>query len=155
MRTNKRQDDGFTLIELLVVMAIIAILASMLLPSLSRAKERAKMIQCLSNLRQIGISVKLYVDDQHGKFPMTSVKEPGTEQCKETRPALGGFDPVSEQLPCFPTAKARPLYDYMKPCEVYRCPADKGQIVYHCCNCTGHPLKPTDWGTLGCSYHYN
>jgi len=83
------------------------------------------------------------------------VKEPGTEQCKETRPALGGFDPVSEQLPCFPTAKARPLYDYMKPCEVYRCPADKGQIVYHCCNCTGHPLKPTDWGTLGCSYHYN
>ncbi|MGZ5545628.1 MAG: prepilin-type N-terminal cleavage/methylation domain-containing protein [Limisphaerales bacterium] len=95
------RERAFTLIELLVVIAIISILASMLLPTLGRAKERGNTIACVNNLRQLGFSMQLYSDDNSERLPT----------------AHGGVPFTSTA----PVPWVVPLRDYYKNTNILRC----------------------------------
>src|SRR5258708_30833420 len=72
-RAGKAFAGAFTLIDLLVVIAIIAILAALLLPTLSRAKSKAYDVACLSNLKQMALGWLMYIEDNHGRLPLNTV----------------------------------------------------------------------------------
>jgi prepilin-type N-terminal cleavage/methylation domain-containing protein/prepilin-type processing-associated H-X9-DG protein len=71
-------DGAFTLVELMVVVGVVAILASLLLPALASAKEKVRRASCLSNLRQVGMAIHLYADDQEGAIPFGPIAPPFT-----------------------------------------------------------------------------
>lgn len=142
-----------------MVIAIIGILASMLLPSLAGAKERAHVTTCINNLRQMGIATRLYMDDHGGRFPPNYVREVDpntglpTGRSFPAQQMLGGRDPLPGFRDHAPMARFRPLYPYMAPSDVYRCPRDRGQSIMPC-DCPDHQV-PSNFSTIGNSYDYN
>jgi len=107
---------AFTLIELLVVIAIIAILAAMLLPALSRAKQTAKRAACLSQLKQQAVAWRIYLDDNGGRFP----------DRRDLKTALpGGYKPWSTWPTSDPRAgwAAMVLSNFMRSPEIWNCPS--------------------------------
>jgi prepilin-type N-terminal cleavage/methylation domain-containing protein/prepilin-type processing-associated H-X9-DG protein len=105
----KNWKSGFTLIELLVVIAIIAILAAMLLPALSKAKQRAWTISCNSNLHQISIGMILFADDNNGKYPES-----------------GGDIPWNTSNADAPTNSwMQQIVHYTQTTNIYHCPSNR------------------------------
>jgi len=138
--------EGFTLIELLVVIAIIAILAALLLPALAKAKEKGRAIQCLSNIRQVGLAATLYLGDANDHYPPATTKngtltqlswvgQPGLQSPYSTLSAVERW--LSEYL-VKATSQAK--------VEVARCPSDRYSYLK-----TGH----SGYEDFGSSYLAN
>jgi len=121
VKTTATKKSGFTLIELLVVIAIIAILAAMLLPALSKAKSKALTIQCLGNLKQLGICWHMYAHENNDVLvPNNSVNNNGT--------IIPGVSWALAE-PTAPNVQNGMLFEHNKSLGIYQCPADHSTLT--------------------------
>jgi prepilin-type N-terminal cleavage/methylation domain-containing protein/prepilin-type processing-associated H-X9-DG protein len=118
MRRIRSAEEGFTLLELLVVIGVIAILAALLLPALSKAKAYAHSATCKNHLRQMGLALQMYVDGNQGKYPYRRGLPDSNAD-----PAAGGLDTR------FWYAKLVPYYPLKWTDPAYHCPGYKGAIT--------------------------
>jgi prepilin-type N-terminal cleavage/methylation domain-containing protein/prepilin-type processing-associated H-X9-DG protein len=110
MQSQNNRRPGFTLIELLVVVAILGLLMSILLPSLRSAKVSAKRVVCGTNLRQLGVAMQSYLNENGDRFPRASIV-----------PSLGSF-PLNTEMPVYIADVLAPHTNNNE--KVFQCPAD-------------------------------
>ena len=115
---------AFTLLELLVVITVIAILAALLLPAISSAKERAHRVGCLSNQKQLGLAWEMYAGDSGGRLVMNDWEFAGPFVAASTSNSWVTGNCLVDSDPA--TLTSGKLYPYAKNTQVYRCPADRG-----------------------------
>jgi prepilin-type N-terminal cleavage/methylation domain-containing protein/prepilin-type processing-associated H-X9-DG protein len=138
-REHQSNRSGFTLIELLVVIAIIAILAAMLLPALSKAKQKAQGIYCMNNLKQLSLAWTMYAGDNNGVLPMNGpYQDQPTSFTDTTSPYALQWCPGREDVPAIGNVFAinsnilliemGVIYPYVKTLAIYKCPADNTTI---------------------------
>jgi prepilin-type N-terminal cleavage/methylation domain-containing protein/prepilin-type processing-associated H-X9-DG protein len=115
----KNHKHGFTLIELLVVIAIISILAAILFPVFARARENARRASCMSNLKQIGLGVMMYVQDNDEHYPLSSQSRASLGSAWSTTAVPSGDFAFSTTVywPLF-------LQPYTKSAQVFYCPSN-------------------------------
>lgn len=126
-----RSWTGFSLIELLVVIAVIAILAALLLPSLSKAKAKAYQAQCLGNLRQLAITYQLYTDDNSGHLAPNGFIATATPNTKLW--VIGGehlYPSYFTNRDYLLDPKHALFADYLKNADVYKCPSDRNEPTW-------------------------
>lgn len=115
---------GFTLVELLVVIGIIAILISLLLPALKRAKESGQRAGCLSNMKQLMIAQRMYAEDWKGRLPPVNSKgspAPYPGWLYANQATIDSNNEILIQL----EIKNGQLYKYLKSAKPFRCPMDE------------------------------
>jgi len=138
---------AYTLVELLTVIGIIALLAALLFPVFATARGKAREITCLSNLRQIGMSIRMYSQDYDELYPYA------VDPTDRYTPQIwSGFPEFQAQIPFMPMLHEA-LQPYIKSPEIFHCPADTGYTVE---DFTGEYLDatPTSFGKFHTSYNY-
>jgi prepilin-type N-terminal cleavage/methylation domain-containing protein len=130
----KKRTEGFTLIELLVVIAIIAILAAILFPVFLQAKEKARTITCVSNLREIAQAMRMYGNDYDGRFCWAS-------------DYFFGHPLISDLLPKYMGSKGG-----VRSGAVWHCPSDIGDGTWQGSNTPYWKIIDTSYGYPGFNY---